>query len=122
MRRSNLPQETENRIKRFIENNHKEHMQQYDQQGLLAELPSHQRTQVINYTHGEIVRKIRFFDNKSREFIWGMLSLFHQMKVYKKDILYGQNDPAADVFFIIKGRVRFLWRHILTKEEEEHYR
>jgi hypothetical protein len=44
------------------------------------------------------------------------------MKVYKKDILYGQNDPAADVFFIIKGRVRFLWRHILTKEEEEHYR
>jgi hypothetical protein len=55
----------------------------------LAELPSHLRGQVIAHTHGEMVRKIRFFEDKDREFVWSMLPLFQQMKVYKKDILYG---------------------------------
>lgn len=43
---------------------------------------------MIEHTHGEMVRKIRFFDDKSRELIWAMLPLFTQMKVYRKDILY----------------------------------
>lgn len=52
------------------------------------------------------MRQIRFLDNKNQEFIWQMLPLFSQMKVYKDDALYGQNDPAEEVFFIIKGRVK----------------
>lgn len=31
------------------------------------------------------------------------------MKVYKKDILYGQGDPSEEIFFIIKGRVKFYY-------------
>lgn len=38
-----------------------------------------------------------------------MLPLFSQMKVYKDDALYGQNDPAEEIFFIIKGRVKLYY-------------
>ena len=97
------------RIRRFIENNHVEHLQQQDQTKLLFELPSYLRSQVISHTHGEIVRKIRFFDEKSQEFIWAMLPLLSQIKVYSKDVLYGQGDQSAEIFFIIRGRVKFFY-------------
>ena len=38
-----------------------------------------------------------------------MLPLFSQMKVYKDDALYGQNDPAEEIFFIIKGRIKLYY-------------
>lgn len=71
---------------------------------------------MTSHTHGEIVRKIRFFDDKSREFVWTMLPLLAQMKVYQKDILYGQGDPSEDIFFIIKGRVKFYYKRPFTEE------
>lgn len=39
-----------------------------------------------------------------------MLSLLAQMKVYKNDILYCQGDPSEEIFFIIKGRVKFYYK------------
>ena len=41
------------------------------------------------------------------------------MKVYKKDILYGQGDQSGEVFFIIKGRVKFFWKKP-GEQSEEH--
>lgn len=61
----------------------------------------------MTHTQGHIVRNIRFFDKKSHDFIWLMLPLFIQMKVYKMDFLYGQGDEAAEIFFIFRGRVKF---------------
>jgi CRP-like cAMP-binding protein len=31
------------------------------------------------------------------------------MKVYQKDVLYGQGDQSEEIFFIIKGRVKFYY-------------
>ena len=64
-RKVNLPPSVENRIKKFLENNHAELLHQYDQNNLLDALPSNLRSQVVSHTHGEIVRKLRFFDDKS---------------------------------------------------------
>lgn len=48
-----------------------------------------------------------------------MLPLFHQMKVYKHDILYGQGDQSEEIFFIIMGRVKFYYLHSLKTEKEK---
>ena len=48
-----------------------------------------------------------------------MLPLFSQMKVYKDDALYGQNDPAEEIFFIIKGRVK-LYYNIFCKTPDKN--
>jgi len=64
-----------------------------------------------------MVRKIRFFEDKTREFVWTMLPLFGQMRLYKKDILYAQGDPSDDVFFIIMGRVKFFWKKPMSSDQ-----
>lgn len=46
-----------------------------------------------------------------------MLPLFSQMKVYKDDALYGQNDPAEEIFFIIKGRVKLYYNIFCVNPE-----
>jgi CRP-like cAMP-binding protein len=69
------------------------------------------------HTHGELIGKIRLFDGKNHEFIWSMVPLFSQMKLFKKDILYTQGDQSQEVFFIIKGRVKFFWKKPITGEE-----
>ena len=38
-----------------------------------------------------------------------MLPLFSQLQVYMFDALYGQNDPAEEIFFIISGRVKLYY-------------
>ena len=38
-----------------------------------------------------------------------MLPLLSQIKVYPKDVLYGQGDQSQEIFFIIKGRVKFFY-------------
>ena len=109
VKRTNLPADTEAKIRTFLNNNHQEQLQSIDQKQLFDELPSNLRNQIVEHTQGDIVRQIRFFDKKSQEFIWQMLPLFIQMKVYKEDILYGQNDQAEEVFFIFRGRVKFYY-------------
>ena len=89
VRRTNLPTDMEQKIRTFLNNNHQEQLQSIDQKQLFDELPSNLRNQIVEHTQGDIVRQIRFFDKKSQEFIWQMLPLFIQMKVYKEDILYG---------------------------------
>ena len=119
VRRTQLPTEIEQQIKHYIENNHKVDLEQVEQKKLLAELPQQLRSQVIAHTHGEIVRKIRFFEEKSQDFIWTMLPLFAHMNVYKKDFLYNQGDQSEEVFFIFKGRVKFFYKIPKTHEEVE---
>jgi len=44
------------------------------------------------------------------------------MKVYKDDALYGQNDPAEEIFFIIKGRVKLYYNiFCLSPDKDAQY-
>ena len=45
--------------------------------------------------------------------------MFSQMKVYKDDALYGQNDPAEEIFFIIKGRVKLYYNINATRPDKD---
>lgn len=76
------------KIRRFIINNHKENHLLVDQMKLLNELPANLRFEVISHTHGDIIKKIKFFSNKGADFFWECLPLLKSMKVHAKDILY----------------------------------
>lgn len=41
------------------------------------------------------------------------------MKVYKDDALYGQNDPAEEIFFIIKGRVKMYYNIFCQRPDQD---
>ncbi len=61
-KRTKLPEDTQNRVKIFLENNHGDHLSLYDQKKLLAEVPASMRAQVVSHTHAEIIRRIKFFN------------------------------------------------------------
>lgn len=92
-----------------MENNHNEHLSLFDQKQLLSEIPASLRAEVVSHTHGEIIRNIKFFNDKDPHFLFTILPALKPMKVYKKDVLYNQGDYAEEVFFILKGRVKMYY-------------
>jgi Cyclic nucleotide-binding domain len=105
-KRTRLSEDVQNRVKRFLENNHMDHLAMYDQKQLLSEVPACLRSEVVSHTHEEIIHRIKFFEEKSPPFLFAILPLLKPMKLYPKDTLYCQNDYAEEVFFIYKGRIK----------------
>eukprot|EP00347_Sterkiella_histriomuscorum_P009438 403341214 len=95
-KRIELPQHLEHRIKRFLENNNRDVTSLDDQERLLAELPPSLKSEVVSHTHGNIIQGIKFFQDKNPDFLWQVLPLLKNMKIYKGDILYSQGDHADE--------------------------
>ena len=93
-------------MKRFLENNHGDHLSVSDQKQLLADVPASMRAEVVSHTHAEIIRRIKFLSDKDPPFLFAILPLLKPMKVYPKDTLYFQGDYAEEVFFIFQGRIK----------------
>ncbi|CDW71963.1 cation channel family protein [Stylonychia lemnae] len=100
-----LPPTLEQRIKRFLENNNKDITSIDDQERLLNELPPSLKSEVVSHTHGNIISGIKFFQDKNPDFLWQVLPLLKNMKIYKGDTLYSQGDHADEIYFILKGSV-----------------
>lgn len=64
------------------------------------------RAQVVSHTHAEIIKRIKFFNQKDPAFLFTILPLLKPMKVYAKDQLYCEQDYAEEVFFIFEGRIK----------------
>ncbi len=93
-------------MKRFLENNHGDHLSVEDQRKLLADVPASMRAEVVSHTHKEIIRRIKFLSDKDPPFLFTILPLLKPMKVYAADTLYYQGDYAEEVFFIYQGRIK----------------
>lgn len=96
-------------MKRFLENNHADHLSLFDQKQLLADIPAQLRAEVVSHTHAEIIYRIRFFTDKDPPFLFTILPLLQPMKVYAKDALYCQGDYAEEIFFINTGRIKLFY-------------
>jgi hypothetical protein len=45
-------------------------MSLFDQKQLLNELPASIRAEVVSHTHSEIIKNIKFFENKEPDFLF----------------------------------------------------
>lgn len=106
-KRKRLPENLEQRIKKFIENNHQEALYEIDYQRLINDLPAVLKQRIIHFTNIDVVNKIEFFAGKEQEFIWNIVPLLKQIRVMESDRLYNQGDQALEIFFLYKGRVKF---------------
>ena len=93
------------RIKRHIEN-HQIQQKYQNSEKLLSELPIHLRDQVINRTHGEVFRKIRFFRGRSIEFNTAVVHELKPINLGANELLYQQGDQAVEIYFIHSGKVK----------------
>ena len=66
----------------------------------MNEIPVKLRHLVVGKTHGPIIEKINFFENRSKDFISSIIYELKHMNMADKEILYQQNDIANQIFFI----------------------
>lgn len=72
----------------------------------MSELPINLREQVINKTHGEVFKKIKFFRGRSTEFNTAVVHELKPINVGANELLYQQGDQATEIYFIHSGRVK----------------
>ena len=101
----NLPVTTQNKIKKFFENQAKMKGNDGDWEALFAELPQSLRTDVIQSTHGQIINQIKFFKDKPQDFLINLIPRLKLMSLYDNDILYSQGDQAEEIFFVYHGSI-----------------
>ena len=91
----------------------------FDQNDLLAELPSALRNEVLNCTHKKILNSLNFFKNKPLPFVMDILPNFTKTYLSQNEILYRKGDLVDEgnsqfilyiyiVFFTLKGRIGFV--------------
>ena len=105
-KRTHLPEDVQFRVKRFLENNHIDHLNLFDSKQLLKDIPATLRAEVVSHTNASIILKVRFFSDKDPPFLFAILPLLKPMKLYPKDNLYQMGDYAEEVFFIYQGRIK----------------
>lgn len=64
--------------------------------------------------YADITEKIRFFKDKSPSFLSQNLPLLKSINYPQNDIVYKEDDPSEEVYFILKGQVKFQSSHGYT--------
>lgn len=72
---------------------------------VLADLPKGLYIDIYNYIFKEIMEKVDFFRHRPRHFVIKLVPLLKPANFEKGDFIYKEGNPAAEVFFIVKGRV-----------------
>jgi hypothetical protein len=91
-----MPRPLNNKIKKHLESNSKFSHTKENQENLLNELPASLRSQVIHFTHGEIIQKINFFRDKDPDLLWEVLPILRPLKLLPNDILYTQGQHSDE--------------------------
>uniref|UniRef100_A0A7S3N8U7 Cyclic nucleotide-binding domain-containing protein n=1 Tax=Euplotes harpa TaxID=151035 RepID=A0A7S3N8U7_9SPIT len=103
-RKTKLPNPTVEKIKKFFENNQEADSDIIDP-NLLADLPVAIKSQIMNFTHQEIIDKISFLKSVKKNLLWLILPLMKPMRFFEKDTIYRQQEQPDEVIFIYEGDV-----------------
>jgi len=68
-------------------------------------LPPSLRTDIVQSTHGQIIKGIRFFKDKPQDFLINVIPKLKSLSLFDNDILFSQGDQAEEIFFIFHGSV-----------------
>ena len=99
-RRTKLPNDTIDKIKRFFQNN-QEADQDIIDPSLLVDLPIAIRADIMYHTHREIIEKISFLKITKKNLLWMVLPKMKPMRFFEKDYIYRQQEQAEEVIIKI---------------------
>ena len=73
---------------------------------LFVDLPSSLRSDVVQATHGKIIKGITFFKDKPQDFLINIIPKLLTLNLFDNDILFSQGDLAGELFFIFLGSIQ----------------
>lgn len=101
-----MPSQLYRKIRRHIENNQQTESQRSGQEQLLKDLPQSLASQVLEITHGQIIEKILFLQNRHQDFLFVVMPELKPLKLLKSDTLYQERDHAEELYFIKQGKIK----------------
>ena len=75
---------------------------------MLSELPINLRDAVVKKTHGEVFKKIKYFQNSTKEFNAAIVHELKPVSLVEQELLYQQGDPCNEIYFIHTGKIRLV--------------
>lgn len=81
----------------------------YNKQELILQLPNKLRFQVALSMHKGKTREIVFFQQFNSVFVSKIIPLLISQRFYRENIIYKRKDHPDEVFFVISGRVGYLF-------------
>jgi len=101
---TNLPEELVQKVKKFIESNHKHNPRtSMHDQSFINELPFTLKAQLMFNINAKVVESVPFLKDKDVDFILKMAPSLKPIELLPKEILFRENEYPEDVFFLTSG-------------------
>ncbi len=96
------------KIQTFYEQNHKENVHYWiDPSDLLTSLPNLLKNHLLFHSYYPMIQDIHLL-KMDVNFTIAILHDLKVLKLAKEDILYREEDPSAEVYFVCKGSVNLI--------------
>eukprot|EP01017_Pseudomicrothorax_dubius_P021634 TRINITY_DN2328_c0_g2_i4.p1 TRINITY_DN2328_c0_g2~~TRINITY_DN2328_c0_g2_i4.p1 ORF type:complete len:833 (+),score=237.86 TRINITY_DN2328_c0_g2_i4:185-2683(+) len=103
-----LPNELRQKIVRYFELNHRENIYSWiDPNNIIGELPSNLRRELLYSAFYRFIENIPLFQ-RDANFTALIIPHMKVLKLNTREILYREEDPAEEIYFIHKGRIYFV--------------
>ncbi|TMW66208.1 hypothetical protein Poli38472_003973 [Pythium oligandrum] len=100
----NIPKPLSKRIRAHFEYFYQNHSV-FKAKQILNRLPSALRNEMIHHAHSKLVANIKYFESSHESLISDIVMDMKPFSVLRNEFVYAQNEIAAHVFFLLKGKV-----------------
>jgi len=96
------------KVQRFFELNHKENVYYWiDPTDMLKHLPENLKSTLLLYSFNSMIRDVEILEMNAN-FTAILLTHLKLLKLEKKEILYREDDPSQEIYFISKGSIKLV--------------
>ncbi|CAG9311484.1 unnamed protein product [Blepharisma stoltei] len=93
-------------------------------ESLMDELPKQLKYEVATQMHNGALTLFTLFQNKDQRFIYSIFPFLQPSYSSTSEMVYSEGEPSNDIFFIVKGRVNFIFGEentTFTVKQKGHY-
>lgn len=84
-----------------------------DVEELINGLPSTLRTQFLIVIYSALIENNAFFEGRSEHFVAWVAPQLLPTRIVEEEYIYREADPAAEMFFVVRGEVAYVLAHIV---------
>lgn len=115
---TNIHKELKARIKKFIKSNIGKFSEQSEEKKELVELfPYEFKCEIVDNIHGGVFWQFPLLAKQNYDFLAAVLPLMATSQFNEKEEIYAAGDSADDIYFLLRGKVNYLFNEYVFRVE-----
>lgn len=98
--KNKLPTAIEEKCRVFLQNKNQMNVTGDDWDAMFDAFPPILQKEIVEITHGQIVKEIFFFKSLPPNFLLSVIPKLDLIRNFKDDIIYSEDDQADSMFFL----------------------